>query len=204
MIWNPNAHAATAKARRPLPDYLEELATNTKRRPASPPPTPVVRLERIPGGMSLHDQLALQSDLMAARREIEILKIKLTNALDKQMELQHQIDQMTGSDCYKKRPGRGADLVRYIAQHFDISVGEMCSRSRRHCLLNIRMIAAWVLRRNTILSLPQIGGLLGRRDHTTILHNIRKVEAKPSILAQAEAVERQILIQEREDYDAKR
>jgi hypothetical protein len=48
---------------------------------------------------------------------------------------------------------------------------------RSHKIVRPRQIACWAVRHYTKLSLPQIGMMLGDRDHTTVLHAHRKVQS---------------------------
>lgn len=57
------------------------------------------------------------------------------------------------------------------ATHLDIT-----SHRRTAAVVKARMIACWIMRNYTPLSLPQIGTKLGGRDHTTVLHSVRRVE----------------------------
>lgn len=59
-------------------------------------------------------------------------------------------------------------------QHYGATVAQMSSRARRFC--RPRQVAFYVARALTGMSLPQIGAAMGK-DHTTVLHGIRVVEA---------------------------
>jgi hypothetical protein len=67
-------------------------------------------------------------------------------------------------------------LIRRVARHYGLTFGSILSKDRRPRRAAVRQIVAWVLRAHG-RSLPQIGSLLGR-DHTTILSNVRKIEAE--------------------------
>jgi chromosomal replication initiation ATPase DnaA len=74
-----------------------------------------------------------------------------------------------------------AEIMEQTARKYafeGITVDEMKSARRtRGALMQARFEAAWRGKRETPLSLPQIGRLLGGRDHTTILHAVRKYDA---------------------------
>jgi chromosomal replication initiation ATPase DnaA len=63
------------------------------------------------------------------------------------------------------------------AAHFLTPVDALCSASRTQPLVRRRQIAAYVARHTTGRSLPYIGGKMGGRDHTTILHSVRTIAA---------------------------
>lgn len=69
---------------------------------------------------------------------------------------------------------RARDLLREFALAHDIDVNTLISPKRSLWLVRLRQELMVVLYTQTALSLPQIGALLGGRDHTTILHGVRK------------------------------
>lgn len=70
----------------------------------------------------------------------------------------------------------GATILRVVVQHTGVSIVDLASERRRASIVRIRQIACWLMRQHTLLSFPQIGAKLGGRDHTTILHAVRKVD----------------------------
>jgi chromosomal replication initiator protein len=64
------------------------------------------------------------------------------------------------------------------AQYFSLSTGDLTSKSRSRPLTQARHIAMYLMRECTGLSLVKIGEIFGGRDHTTVLHGIKKVEAE--------------------------
>jgi chromosomal replication initiator protein len=62
-----------------------------------------------------------------------------------------------------------------VAKHFDIRLQEMTSARRSREVARPRQIAMYLCRQFTPRSLPEIGRLFGNRDHTTVMHGIRKV-----------------------------
>ncbi len=71
---------------------------------------------------------------------------------------------------------RPSMLVRVIAESFRVQWSVMLDASRCRGAVRVRQIAAAILSRFSNYSLPEIGRALGGRDHTTILHAIRKME----------------------------
>jgi chromosomal replication initiator protein len=67
-------------------------------------------------------------------------------------------------------------ILEETAAYFAISVDELISKSRSRPLTHARHIAMYLTRENTGLSLVKIGDMYGGRDHTTVLHGIKKVE----------------------------
>lgn len=67
-------------------------------------------------------------------------------------------------------------VVMAVAEHFALDMNDMRSDSRSAHIAYARHIAMFMARKLTTKSLPAIGKVFGGRDHTTILHGIRKIE----------------------------
>jgi chromosomal replication initiator protein len=67
-------------------------------------------------------------------------------------------------------------IMEETAQYFSLSVTDLTSKSRSRPLTQARHIAMYLIRECTGLSLVKIGETFGGRDHTTVLHGIKKVE----------------------------
>ena len=66
-------------------------------------------------------------------------------------------------------------ILRTIAEQYDVSLDELLSTSRSQRIAFPRQIAMYMLREESDLSLPKIGELLGGRDHTTIMYGHEKI-----------------------------
>ena len=80
-------------------------------------------------------------------------------------------------------------IVQAVATYFQISREDLLGKTRRRSIAHPRQIAMYLLREETSLSLPQIGELLGGRDHTTIMHGYEKIARQ---IAQDPTLKRQI------------
>jgi chromosomal replication initiator protein len=70
-------------------------------------------------------------------------------------------------------------IQRHVAEHLDVPVDELLSRTRRAApVARARQIAMYLCRHLTDHSLPAIAGAFNRSDHTTVMHAIRKVEER--------------------------
>lgn len=74
------------------------------------------------------------------------------------------------------RPCDARIILRHVYLKTGIKVLDLQSARRTADIVLPRMIACWVMREYTMMSLPQIGKHLGGRDHTTVLHSIRRME----------------------------
>lgn len=90
------------------------------------------------------------------------------------------------------------DILGATAAHFSLSISELLSERRTSDVVRPRQIAMYLAKRLTLRSLPQIGLRLGKRDHTTILHGVRKIEAKlktdPEIVNAVDAIKRRLKV----------
>ena len=68
------------------------------------------------------------------------------------------------------------DVITAVERHFAVGRCELTGRSRTKEVVLPRQIAMYLLRADTDASLIEIGGELGGRDHTTVLHGIRQIE----------------------------
>jgi chromosomal replication initiator protein len=67
-------------------------------------------------------------------------------------------------------------IMDETAGYFSLSTADLTSKSRSRPLTQARHIAMYLMRECTGLSLVKIGEIFGGRDHTTVLHGIKKVE----------------------------
>ncbi|MCC6889628.1 MAG: hypothetical protein IT536_13925 [Hyphomicrobiales bacterium] len=70
-----------------------------------------------------------------------------------------------------------ADVRRALARFFGVSEQDIDRAGRTARIARIRQIGFFLCRTHTTRSLPEIGKSFGDRDHSTVLHGIRKIEA---------------------------
>jgi chromosomal replication initiator protein len=68
------------------------------------------------------------------------------------------------------------DIQKKVAEHYNIRVSDLHSPRRTKNITRPRQVAMYLSKILTEYSLPDIGRKFGGRDHTTIMHGIRKVE----------------------------
>jgi chromosomal replication initiator protein len=69
-------------------------------------------------------------------------------------------------------------ILSAVAQHYKLSEEQLVGRSRARAVSVPRQLAMYLIREETETSLPQIGELLGGRDHSTIMHGCSKIGAQ--------------------------
>ena len=68
------------------------------------------------------------------------------------------------------------DIQRICAKHYNVSRQDLLSSRRTRNVVMPRQIAMYLAKSLTLRSLPEIGRRFGGRDHTTVLHAVRKIE----------------------------
>ena len=66
-------------------------------------------------------------------------------------------------------------IIEVVSEHFQISLDQMISKNRSNEIAKPRQIAMYLCKTMTDIPLDSIGSLLGGRDHSTIIHGIKKI-----------------------------
>lgn len=117
------------------------------------PKLPTIRDDR----QTLLDRIAAL-ELELAARDAEV------DRLNAELELRSIVS----------KPHQALKMAKAVAKARGVSFAEMIGERRSAYLVRTRQEAMWLLKEKCGLSLPQIGRILGGRDHTTILHGIRR------------------------------
>jgi chromosomal replication initiator protein len=88
------------------------------------------------------------------------------------------------------------EIQKTVADHFSLKQADLLSERRTRAVARPRQIAMWLCKQHTTRSYPDIGRRFGGRDHTTVLHGVRKVEelmaADDQIARDVEALTRKL------------
>lgn len=89
-----------------------------------------------------------------------------------------RIDEILGHIYRSGEPKRVRieDIQRIVARHYNVSKTELLSNRRTRTIVKPRQVAMYLSKVMTPRSLPEIGRRFGGRDHTTVLHAVRKIE----------------------------
>jgi chromosomal replication initiator protein len=68
------------------------------------------------------------------------------------------------------------DIQKLVASHYSVSRSDILSARRTAMVVKPRQVAMYLSKALTLRSLPEIGRRFGGRDHTTVLHAVRKIE----------------------------
>jgi chromosomal replication initiator protein len=88
------------------------------------------------------------------------------------------------------------DIQRVVARQYNVSRSDLLSSRRTANVVRPRQIAMFLAKTLTLRSLPEIGRRFGGRDHTTVLHAVRKIEgllgSDTSLAEEIEVLKRQL------------
>ncbi len=113
-------------------------------------------------------------------RELEgaLTRLVATAELGERM-ISVQLARDTLADLMGKRANlTPSQVIETVAKFYNISVPEIVSAGRNKELVQPRQVAMYLIRQETDASLPEIGGLLGGRDHTTVMHGVERVKER--------------------------
>ena len=121
----------------------------------------------------------LQTEIVALGAKLERFTNRLSNL---------QRDAITAQEVEAKKPIEPVDIlpvnkvniervIRAACGHYKKGRAEFLSARRTNDLVRPRQVAMYLAKTLTTRSLPEIGRRFGGRDHTTVLHAIRKIEA---------------------------
>jgi chromosomal replication initiator protein len=112
-------------------------------------------------------------------RELEgaLYKLVALASLMKQT-INLELAELTAADYadLAARQPEARDIVRTVAAHFSVTREAINSRGRDRTLSLARALAMYLIRKHTSLSFPEIGRLLGNKNHSTVLMAVRRVE----------------------------
>jgi chromosomal replication initiator protein len=68
-------------------------------------------------------------------------------------------------------------IQKTVAEHYALKQADLISERRARAVARPRQVAMWLAKQITTRSLPDIGRRFGGRDHTTVLHAVRRIES---------------------------
>lgn len=89
-----------------------------------------------------------------------------------------RVDELLGhlTRAGEPRRIRIEEIQRIVARHYNVSKQDLLSSRRTRTIVKPRQVAMYLAKMLTPRSLPEIGRRFGGRDHTTVLHAVRKIE----------------------------
>jgi len=152
-------------------------------------------------GLSISDDIAeyIARKVQANIRELEgaltsIYAVATTTG--KKITLELAQTALEGQAKFEARHISITDIIEVVTKHFDIRLADLQSKRRSQSITEPRQICMYLARNLTKHSLEEIGGHLGGRDHTTVMHACSKIaeakDADPKMNALLEELTKQI------------
>ncbi|WP_156379624.1 MULTISPECIES: chromosomal replication initiator protein DnaA [unclassified Rhizobium] len=117
--------------------------------------------------------------ITASGRELEgaFNQLLFRMSFEPQLSIE-RVDELLGHlvNAGEPRRVRIEDIQRVVAKHYNVSRQELVSNRRTRVIVKPRQIAMYLAKTLTPRSFPEIGRRFGGRDHTTVLHAVRKIE----------------------------
>lgn len=118
-------------------------------------------------------------NITASGRELEgaFNQLLFRRSFEPQLSIE-RVDELLGHlvNAGEPRRVRIEDIQRVVAKHYNVSRQELVSNRRTRVIVKPRQIAMYLAKALTPRSFPEIGRRFGGRDHTTVLHAVRKIE----------------------------
>ncbi len=118
-------------------------------------------------------------NITASGRELEgaFNQLLFRRSFEPQLSIE-RVDELLGHlvNAGEPRRVRIEDIQRVVAKHYNVSRQELVSNRRTRVIVKPRQIAMYLSKALTPRSFPEIGRRFGGRDHTTVLHAVRKIE----------------------------
>ena len=80
------------------------------------------------------------------------------------------------SHTSKLRPTSTKQVIEKVAKYYQLTLEEMCSKSRVANIKTARQVAMYILSKEMSMSTTKIAAEVGVKDHTTVMHGIKKIE----------------------------
>ncbi len=68
------------------------------------------------------------------------------------------------------------EIMRKVSEHYNVRIADLLGPKRTRTIARPRQVAMYLAKTMTQRSLPEIGRRFGGRDHTTVIHAVRKIK----------------------------
>jgi len=105
-------------------------------------------------------RLAAQASILGRRIDVEFARSVLASTLPS-----------------RAQPVSVEDVVRAVCHHFNLRSSDLLGKDRHRSVAQARHVAIYLCRQRLKCSYPELGRHFGHRDHTSVMHAVKKVEA---------------------------
>ncbi len=124
-------------------------------------------------------RLAAQASILGRRIDLEFARSVLASALPP-----------------RATPASVEDVVKAVCNHFNLRSSDVLGKDRHRSVAQARHVAIYLCRQRLKCSYPELGRHFGHRDHTSVMHAVKKVEAlrvaDPEMRSHLDAIERKL------------
>jgi len=143
----------------------------------------ILKIKAEQNGISLPEEVAffLANSITSNVRELEGYLIRIgayASLTSTPITLSMAKDILKNILVEKRRELTVEEIQKVVAQHFNIKISDLKSAKRLKALVLPRQVAMYIARQLTSCSYPEIGEKFGGKDHSTIIHAIKKIEKK--------------------------
>jgi len=143
----------------------------------------ILKIKAEQNGISLPEDVAffLANSITSNVRELEGYLIRIgayASLTSTSITLSMAKDILKNILVEKRRELTVEEIQKVVAQHFNIKISDLKSAKRLKALVLPRQVAMYIARQLTSCSYPEIGEKFGGKDHSTIIHAIKKIEKK--------------------------
>lgn len=103
-----------------------------------------------------------------------LCRVRALSRLREQTPTEQDVDNLLRGTAPRRQDYR--DIMEAVARQYGLHADDLASDKRHPRLVLARQIAMYVCRRNLGLSYPELGRAFGGRDHSTVIHAVKKIE----------------------------
>ncbi len=114
-------------------------------------------------------------------RELEgaLKKVSLYNSLSENELTIEEVARIIGRDVKSKREKiKPKQIIKIVAKEFDLNLSDITGSSRKADIALARQVCMYIMRQELKFKLEKIASILNRKDHTTVIHAVDKIESK--------------------------
>jgi len=90
------------------------------------------------------------------------------------------------------------EIIKIVSEFYNISSEELSAHSRKQEIVKPRQVAMYLMRSEINTSFSLIGGILGKKDHTTVMHAVNKIQED---MTRDKNIEQEIILIKQRIYD---
>ncbi|RED18548.1 chromosomal replication initiator protein DnaA [Pontivivens insulae] len=142
---------------------------------------------KLEGQLAMHPDVQIEEkviDFLAHRisTNVRVLEGALTRLFAFASLVGRRIDLDMTQECLadllraSQRKVTIEEIIRKVADHYNLRMNDLLSARRARAIARPRQVAMFLAKTLTSKSLPEIGRKFGGRDHTTVIHAVKKIE----------------------------